>query len=277
MGIRSDETAFPSDGRQKVEDLLRQSPPQIGFLVPPARWSLDALRRSVDFFHDYSLSGIWRRLRSWHLAYKRGRSYLHSPDPLYQEKIRFIEEILSRARQQPLKVVALYLDELTYYRQPSVDRDWIERGAACQRLAQLSYRSNSKQRVVGALNALTGETLHRQSTRIGRKELAAFYRQIRSRYPDAEIYVIQDNWPIHFLPDVLAAATECRIELVRLPTYAPWLNPVEKLWRLVKQTILHLHRLSDDWNELKARVTRFLDEFTKGSDDLLRYVGLLTD
>ena len=236
------------------------------------------LRRREPVFAGYSLSGIWRRLRSWHLSYKRGRNYLHSPDPLYKAKCERIGEVLSRAHDEPGRTVVLYLDELTYYRQPSLDRDWGERGAVRSPLARFSYRSNTKQRVVAAMNALAGDVVHRQASRVGRRELAAFYPQIRERYPGAgSIYVVQDNWPIHFLPDVLEAAEAAGIELMRLPTYAPWLKPIEKLWRLVKQSVLHLHRLSDDWPELKTRVAHFLDQFAAGSEMLLRYVGLLTD
>jgi hypothetical protein len=67
------------------------------------------------------------------------------------------------------------------------------------------------------------------------------------------------------------------IQLVFLPTYASWLNPIEKLWRWLKQTVLHLHGLADDLPALRAQVAAFLSQFTSGSPDaasLLRYVGL---
>jgi putative transposase len=49
--------------------------------------------------------------------------------------------------------------------------------------------------------------------------------------------VIQDNWNIHTHPEVLTAlARYPRIKPVWLPTYAPWLNPIEKLWRWVRWT-----------------------------------------
>src|SRR5262245_2216982 len=64
------------------------------------------------------------------------------------------------------------------------------------------------------------------------------------------------------------------IQLVPLPTYASWLNPIEKLWRKLKQDVLHLHRLADDLPARKARVLAFLARFSDGSLDLLRYVGL---
>ena len=60
--------------------------------------------------------------------------------------------------------------------------------------------------------------------------------------------MIQDNWSIHTHADVLAALERWpRIEPVWLPTYAPWLNPIEKLWRWLRQDVLKLHRLAGDW------------------------------
>jgi len=65
------------------------------------------------------------------------------------------------------------------------------------------------------------------------------------------------------------------ITILNLPTYAQGLNPIEKLWRYLKQTLIHLHRFSDDWDTLKQPVADFFEQFRHGSPDLLRYVGLL--
>jgi transposase len=106
--------------------------------------------------------------------------------------------------------------------------------------------------------------------------LAAFYTRLRAAYPEADrIYLVQDNWPIHFWPEVEHAASQAGIKMVRLPTYAPWLNPIEKLWRKLKQEVLHLHRWRDDWSALQQRVLNFLESFSAGSAELLYYVGLL--
>ena len=64
------------------------------------------------------------------------------------------------------------------------------------------------------------------------------------------------------------------IRLVPLPTYAPWNNPIEKLWRLLKQDVLHLHRYEDEWTGLKQRVHQELEKYVQPTTDLLRYVGL---
>jgi transposase len=65
-----------------------------------------------------------------------------------------------------------------------------------------------------------------------------------------------------------------RVQVITLPTYAPWLNPIEKLWRKFRQEVDYLHPLADDWQRLRERVQAFFDQFTHGSAALLRYVGL---
>jgi transposase len=88
--------------------------------------------------------------------------------------------------------------------------------------------------------------------------------------------VIHDNWHIHTHPDVLTALERYpQITPVWLPTYAPWLTPIEKLWRWLRQDVLKPHRWVEDWPRVKQRVHDFLDQFAHGSSDLLRYVGLI--
>ena len=245
-------------------------------------------------------SGLCQLLKRLKISYKRGRDYVHSPDPNYDEKLGLIELMRLRAFYDQEHYIFLYLDELTYYRQPTLARAYETTGKT-QPLAQRSYRSNTHFRVLGAVNALTGQLSYRQRSRTNISCMSEFWYDIRHDYPDAKtIYIVVDNWPVHFHPDVLAPlqaqnfpfpptlpvnwptapSSKARmdnlpIQLLCLPTYASWLNPIEKLWRWLKQDIIHLHRLSDAWLELRQRVDEFLTNFTHGSLELLRYVGLL--
>lgn len=247
-----------------------------------------------------SMGGLSQLLKRLKISYKRGRDYVHSPDPNYDKKLRLIELMRLRAFYDPERYIFLYLDELTYYRQPTLARAY-EMTGKIQPLAQRSHRRNTHFRVLGAVNASTGQLSYRQRSQTNISCLPGFWYDIRSHYPDAEIItIVVDNWPVHFHPDVLAPLqaqnfpfpptlpanwpTEpspkakidnLPIQLLCLPTYASWLNPIEKLWRWLKQDILHLHRLSDAWPELRQRVDQFLANFSHGSTELLRYVGLL--
>lgn len=233
------------------------------------------MKELIELLGTYSLSGIWRLLEREKIVYKRGLLRLHSPDVDYESKRDAAIEALHEARQNHPRVVTLYLDEMSYYRQPTVANAWHERGASTQPQAKLSTTNNTRRRVVGALDAVSGAVVYQQKSKITVAVLASMYRQIRQAYPHAEtIYLIQDNWPVHRHAIVLQAATDAAVTPVMLPTYAPWLNPIEKLWRKLRQEVLHLHRHSDAWANLIARVEQFLDGFKGGSEQLCRYVGL---
>ena len=66
-----------------------------------------------------------------------------------------------------------------------------------------------------------------------RAPLRRSFHAVAAADPQAErLYSALDNWPVHFHfhPELLAALPP-QITLVPLPTYAPWTNPVEKVWR----------------------------------------------
>lgn len=244
---------------------------------PGARWQLATLLIQPLFADLTTVSGLWRRLERWALPYKRSRDHLHSPDPAYREKMLTISVARLEALLSPATTTFLYADEFTYYRQPEVGYAYGPRGSGgrAQPLAERSTRSNTHRRVVGALDAVTGQVVTYQVSTMRVEELARFLRQLRQVYgPDRRVTLAWDNWPNHYHPVVRAAAVRWDIRLVYLPTYAPWTNPIEKLWHWLKADVLRLHRHSESWDELKARVTDWLATFAYGSFALLRYVGL---
>lgn len=243
---------------------------------PPSRWTLRGIRATFPWLKDYTLSGVWRLLQRHGLHIRSALLRQHSPDPAYQAKLEHLLECLRDAAAHPDQVVLLFLDEMGYYRWPAEGRSW---GPAAPEPAPVADRAgpNNKQwRVIGALNALTGRVDYLDAYIVGRENVIRFYRQLLVAYPSAQrIYVVQDNWSIHTHPDVQAALAQMpTIKPVWLPTYAPWLNPIEKLWRWLREQVLTLHRLAGDWSILRARVNAFLDQFAEAADELLHYVGL---
>jgi hypothetical protein len=281
--------------------VVRRDPRTCG--VPQSRWRLGDLVEYCKWLNLETESGMSQLLQRVGIHYKRGRDQVHSPDPFYQTKVDAIQELKERVQQIQGQEILLYLDELTYYRQPSLARGYEEAGEA-RPYAQRSLASNTATRVVGTLDALSGRVLFQSGSKVGIKQLVHFYQHVRQAYQEAHrIWIVLDNWPVHFHPDVLVALEpqetpfpfsrppnwlqtpspaavkrwgELRlpIQFVLLPTYASWCNPIEKLWRKLKQDVLHLHRLADDLKALRLLVTEFLQQFAAGSSELLRYVGL---
>ena len=279
-------------------DVVHRAPEAFG--LAGTRWKLASIRAAVGWMAGLSLPGVWRLLRRLKVVGKRGSDYLHSPDPHYDAKLADLDATLARVARSDGKEVFVFGDELTFYRQPSLARDYTQAGRAHQPLARRSYRPDTKGREAAVVNALTGQVVHLQASAISLGREVALLVAVRAAFPEAErIYVAEDNWPVHFHPDVLAALEPqttrfavpvpenwskepsarakrlgLPIQLLPLPTYAPWTNPIEKLWRLLKSEYLHMHRSADDWAELKRGVSTFLDQFDKPSPELLRYIGL---
>ena len=132
------------------------------------------------------------------IHYKRGRDHVQSPDPYYQAKIEEISALKQRLEEHQGKEILLYLDELTYDRQSSLARAYEEAGEARPH-AQRSLSSNTATRVVGTLDAFSGQVLVQSGSKIGIKQLVSFYQTVRHTYPEAQrIWIVLDNWPVHF-------------------------------------------------------------------------------
>lgn len=245
----------------------------------PTRWTLRTIRASFSWLRDYSLSGVWRLLRSYDLRLRTARIQQYSPDPDYATKLARLEQCLIEAAAHPGEIVVVFLDEMGYYRWPVPTRNWGASAPAPAPCAERDGPNNKQWRLIGALNAVNGRVDYLDAYILGRAKVVQFYRQLLAAYPKARrIYVVQDNWSIHRHAEVLAAVADMpQIEPVWLPTYAPWLNPIEKLWRWLREHVLKLHRLAGDWSTLREQVNTFLDQFAHGSQALLRYVGLLGD
>jgi transposase len=227
---------------------------------------LRGIRATFPWLSGYTLSGVWRLLHRHNLHIRSAQVRQHSPDEDYVAKLEHLLSCLRDAAEHPGEVVLVFLDEMGYYRWPKEGRNW---GAAAPTPAPHSDRDgpNNKQwRVIGALNAVSGRLDYLDAYIIGRAKLIVFYRQLVAAYGDARlIYVVQDHWSIHRHEDVQAALAGLpQIEVVWLPTYAPWLNPIEKLWRWLREQVLTLHRLSGDWDALRERVNAFLSQFAEG-------------
>ncbi len=289
--------ADAESAREAVLHVVQRAPHHYG--EKGNRWTLDSLRRACDWLQLTTASGLSHPLKRPKISYKRAREHVHSPDDNYLAKLSDVRVLARRSETDSKSTVVLFQDELTFYRRPTLSWAY-EQAGRCQPLAEQGYRPNLAWRVAAALDIWTGRVIYHQDSRIGVKALVDFYQKVCAAYPQAQtIYLVQDNWPIHVHPDVLAALQPQRlkwpvhtpkywptepsanarrlnlpIQLVQLPTYASWTNPIEKLWRKLKQEELHLHRFQDDWDGLKQHVAQWLDQFATGSPELLRYVGL---
>lgn len=270
-----------ADRKGELQERLRQGPgPEAQKVAAPApqgpapsRWTSATTRAAFGWLSDYTLSGLGRLLGRLGLGLHSARVQQLSPDPGYLGKRLRLMRVLGQARRYPGQVEAISRDEMGSTRWPDPGPDY---GGPAP-VADRRGASNGLWRLTGGLNARAGQLNYSGNSVVGRAKLIELYGQLAAAYPKAErLYVTQDNWSIHTHDDVLAALKRWpQVRPVWLPTYAPWLSPIGKVWRWLRQDVLKMHRQANDWQALQARVHGFLDQFAGGSQRLLEYVGLL--
>lgn len=142
--------------------------------------------------------------------------------------------------------VILATDEATLYLQATTYHVWAPVGQT--RVVRVTPARDS-QRFYGTLNLLSGEELVMPADSCNAAFSAQHLQQILDHYPTVNILLLWDKTPWHGgepIRDLLAATP--RLELMRLPTGAPDLNPQEHVWKAVRHAVSHNHsttRLTD--------------------------------
>src|SRR5262249_6588351 len=84
------------------------------------------------------------------------------------------------------------------------------------------------------------------------------------------------NWSFHRHAAAQATLHQVsRLVPVWLPTYAPWLTPMEKLGHRLRCDVLRGRRLAADGPQRRQQAAAFLDQLVHGSSALRRFGGLI--
>jgi putative transposase len=120
-------------------------------------------------------------------------------------------------------------------------------------------RQSYKRYGIGGVNYHTGETLVIVRRRKRRREIAEFLTLLLEKHPHQTVYVAWDNANTHEDDEVEAVVRGAagRLILMYLPTYSPWLNPIEMLWRHCRREVTHCEL----FESVKALVKVTLDFF----------------
>lgn len=236
-----------------LEALLADSPQSYGYVR--SRWSSELLALEVQRQLGVSIhaSTVRRILPRLGFVYRRARPVLVRRDPNKNRKLRAISRALRRRRGTEV----FYLDEAAVDFNPRIGSAWTRRG---RQIGVPTPGQNIKHYLAGALHAHTGRLVWvehpRKNTMLFIKLLAAVRRTYRSA---RRVVLILDNYVIHRSDAVyLWLANNPKFRLLFQPTYSPWTNQIERLWKTLHDTITRNHRYAT-FRELAQRIIRFLD------------------
>ena len=127
---------------------------------------------------------------------------------------------------------------------------------------------------IGAVNYQTGETVVLVRRHKRRREIAELLQALLDKHSTGTVYVAWDNASTHEDDEVEAVVRGAagRLVLLYLPTYSPWLNPIEMLWRHFRREVTHCE-LFETVKALLAASRAFFDRYNHTPSAVLSIIG----
>lgn len=164
-----------------------------------------------------------------------------------------------------------YADEFNVSWLPTLRAMW---GPIGQQVMIPTPKQPYKRYGLGAVNYHSGEMVVIFRRRKRRKEVAELLEALLSNHPDETVYVAWDNANTHEDDEVEAVVRAAcgRFVLLSLPTYAPWLNPIEMLWRHFRREVTHCE-LYVSVKALLQAAQAFFDRYNQMPQRVLSIIG----
>ena len=231
------------------------------------------LRRLADYLAEetglhISFETVRRKLAKEDILFSRPQHTISSPDPDYQVKKKTIEETRDGLKSGE---VFYYADEFNVSWLPTLRAMWSPKGQ------QVMIPTPGQPKVhygLGAVNYHTGETVVLIRRRKRRREVAELLQALLDQHPTETVFVAWDNFTAHQDDEVeeVVRSAAGRLVLLYLPTYSPWLNPIEMLWRHFRREVTHCE-LFETVKVLIESAYDFFNRFNQCPEKVLSIIG----
>ncbi len=236
-------------------------------------WSRRSMARAVGLSAD-TIGRIWH---AFGLQPHRSEGLRLSPDPQFIAKVR---DIVGLYMSPPDNAVVLCVDEKSQIQALERTQPLLPLRPGQAERHTHDYARHGTTTLFAALNVVSGEVLKRCQKQHRHQEYLRFLADIDAHVPPAlDVHLVVDNYATHKTPRVLRwLARRPRFHVHFTPTYASWLNQVERLFTEVTnkanrrgsfQSVKSLERAIHEY--LDARdATPFV--WTATADDILESV-----
>lgn len=234
-------------------------------------WTLDLLIEDLSLrgIEAPSRSSIHRILTDVDVQPQRYQLWLHSPDPLFREKVA---EICTLYLQPPPGSIVVSYDEKTGIQ--AVERKHPDRPARMGRLCrqEFEYVRHGTQSLLATINVHTGEVVADCGpTRTG-EDIERHMERVAALNPDVDIHVVLDNLNVHKGErwQRFNDRHGGRFHFHYTPLHASWVNQIElffgvlgrrclrrKSFRSTEELAAHIMAFIVRWNERDKKPFRW--------------------
>lgn len=196
-------------------------------------WSTRKMAEKAGLSHTM-VGRIWR---TFGLKPHVSKTFKLSPDPQLVDKVR---DVVGLYMNPPANAVVFSVDEKSQIQALERAQPILPMDLGQPERQTHNYIRNGTLDLFAALNVATGEVIARCKPQHRAQDFVAFLREIDEQVePDLEIHVVLDNLSTHKAPPVHRfMLRNPRFHLHFTPTYASWLNLVERFFGLLTDQAL---------------------------------------
>jgi transposase len=216
-------------------------------------WSR-ATMAAASGLSDSTVGRIWR---AFGLKPHLVESFKLSPDPQFIEKVR---DIVGLYLSPPENAVVLCVDEKSQMQALERTQPLLPLRPGHPEKRSHDYERHGTASLFAALDAHRGEVIHRTYRKHRHQEFIHFLDLVDEHVPDgADVHLIIDNYATHKTPRVRRwFMRHPRFHVHFTPTYASWLNMVERLFAEVTDKAVRRGSFRSV-HELEKAVTSYLE------------------
>jgi len=218
-------------------------------------WSVRSLAAETGL----SPTSVHRYLSLFGLQPHRSKSFKLSNDPFFVEKVR---DIVGLYLNPPENALVLCVDEKSQCQALERTQPVLPMGLGYVEGITHDYKRHGTTTLFAALDVANGAVLAQCKRRHRHQEFLAFLKHIDQNVPsDLDVHLICDNYGTHKHPRVRAwLARRPRYQVHYTPTYASWLNQVERWFGLITRQAIR--RGSDrSVPDLVGRIRRYTEHY----------------
>jgi transposase len=256
--------------KNELFDLIKNGPESSGY--PGGCWRSPMIQHLIERRYGvfYSAKYISQLLKNMGLSFQKATFETAFKD---EEKRKLWlkktwPEILEKCKK--MGALILFEDEASFPMWGSLSYTWAPKGQQ-PKIKTSGLRKGYK--VFGAIEYNTGKFYHQEiEERFSSETYIDFIKMILSKTRQ-HVILIHDGAPYHkssAVKDFIRINN--RLTEYRLPTYSPDYNPIEKLWKKVKQNGIHL-KYFPDFSCLKQAVDCMFEIVENAKDEILKLFG----
>lgn len=218
-------------------------------------WSVRTLASETGI----SPTSVHRYISLFGLQPHRSKSFKLSNDPFFVEKVR---DIVGLYLNPPQNALVLCVDEKSQIQALERTQPVLPMGLGYVEGITHDYMRHGTTTLFAALDIANGEVLAQCKRRHRHQEYLGFLNHIQASVPQSlDVHLIVDNYATHKHPKVRAwLARRSRFHVHFTPTYASWLNQVERWFGLITQQAIRRGSFKNV-PDLIAYIKRYVEHY----------------